>query len=54
MCLKYCLSGLISCGIVIRPPSHGATHASTLENSDEGDMTKLSFVLDHEIRCWML
>jgi hypothetical protein len=26
----------------------------TLENSLEGDMTKLSFVLAHEMRCWML
>lgn len=30
------------------------THARTLENSEDGDMTKLSFELDHEIRCWML
>jgi hypothetical protein len=25
----------------------------TLENSLEGDMTKLSLVADHEMRCWM-
>lgn len=30
------------------------THAKTFENSDDGDITKLSFVLDHEIKCWML
>ena len=30
------------------------TNARTLENSDVGDMTKLSFVLDHEIKCTML
>lgn len=30
-----------------------STHARTLENSDVGDMTKLSFVPDHEMRCWM-
>ncbi len=27
------------------------TYAKTLENSLDGDMTKLSFVVDHEIRC---
>lgn len=31
-----------------------ATHASTLEKSAVGDMTKLSALADHEIRCWML
>jgi hypothetical protein len=31
-----------------------STHARTLENSDVGDMTKLSFVPDQEMRCWML
>jgi hypothetical protein len=30
------------------------TDARTLENSDVGDMTKLSLVPDHEIRCWIL
>lgn len=30
-----------------------STHARTLENSDVGDMTKLSFVPDQEMRCWM-
>ena len=32
----------------------GGTYDRTFENSLEGDMTKLSFVLDQEIRCWML
>lgn len=32
----------------------GITHERTFENSDVGDMTKLSFVLDHDIKCWML
>lgn len=27
--------------------------ARTRENSVEGDMTKLSLPLDHEMRCWM-
>lgn len=31
-----------------------STYASTFENSDEGDMTKLSLELDHEIRCCIL
>lgn len=30
------------------------TYANTLENSEVGDMTKLSFEVDHEIRCWIL
>jgi hypothetical protein len=30
------------------------TYASTFENSEVGDITKLSFELDHEIKCWML
>jgi hypothetical protein len=30
------------------------TYDRTFENSLEGDMTKLSLVLDQEIRCWML
>ena len=32
----------------------GSTYDKTFENSLEGDMTKLSFVLDQEIRCWIL
>jgi hypothetical protein len=31
--------------------SRGETDARTFENSDVGDMTKLSLVLDHDIRC---
>jgi hypothetical protein len=31
-----------------------STHARTFENSEDGDITKLSFVLDHEIKCWMV
>lgn len=30
------------------------TDASTLENSEVGDITKLSLVLDQEMRCWMV
>lgn len=30
------------------------THAKTLENSVDGDMTKLSLELDHEIKCCIL
>lgn len=30
------------------------TYDRTLLNSLDGLMTKLSFVLDHEMRCWML
>jgi hypothetical protein len=30
------------------------THARTLANSEEGDMTKLSFEFDHEMRCSIL
>lgn len=29
------------------------TYARTLENSEVGDMTKLSFEFDHEIKCWI-
>lgn len=48
----------------VRPAKHvsiarhknrpAATYDRTLENSLDGDMTKLSFVLDQEMRCWML
>jgi hypothetical protein len=31
----------------------GGTYDNTLENSLDGDMTKLSLVLDHEMRCCM-
>ena len=52
VCLKYCLSTFSSA-----PANEFAiveqTHESTLEKSVDGDMTKLSFVVDQEIRCWM-
>lgn len=32
----------------------GPTYARTFENSEDGDMTKLSLVLDQEMRCWMV
>jgi len=32
----------------------GISYARTLENSVEGDMTKLSLVLDQEIKCCIL
>lgn len=35
-------------GIII---TREATHARTLENSEVGDITKLSLVLDQEMRC---
>jgi hypothetical protein len=34
-----------------RGQSFRATHDKTLENSLEGDMTKLSLVLDQDIKC---
>lgn len=34
--------------------SSRCTYDRTLEKSLEGDMTKLSLLLDHEMRCWML
>ena len=53
VCLKYDLdskSTLHNTG----KKGWGSTYDKTFENSLEGDMTKLSLVLDHEIRCWML
>lgn len=35
-------------------PKLPCTYDRTFEKSLEGDMTKLSLVLDHEIRCWMV
>lgn len=51
VCLKYDLTRLAFCTTwdCIR-----STYARTFENSDDGDMTKLSFVFDHEMRCDML
>lgn len=34
--------------------AYGETYAKTFENSDDGDMTKLSLVVDQEMRCCML
>lgn len=52
MCLKYDLQARLA--ILKSGQSSRSTYDRTLEKSLEGDMTKLSFVLDHEIRCWML
>lgn len=30
------------------------TYDKTFEKSAEGDMTKLSALADHDIKCWML
>lgn len=54
MCLKYCLymrrqPFLFSQRKCLAAP----THASTFENSEVGDMTKLSSDWDHEMRCDM-
>lgn len=35
---------------LVPDPLSGQTHASTFENSGDGDTTKLSFEADHEIR----
>lgn len=32
-------------------PGYTSTYAKTLENSEVGDITKLSWVFDQEIRC---
>jgi hypothetical protein len=37
----------------MNPALQTSTYDKTFENSVEGDMTKLSFELDHEIKCWM-
>lgn len=50
VCLKYCLPSLSMLGI----GSTLGTHASTLENSADGDITKLSLLLDQDIRFCML
>jgi hypothetical protein len=44
----------VSESLIGRGSRADSTHAKTLENSDVGDMTKLSLVPDHEMRCWML
>ena len=50
VCLKYDLLGLVG-HLDIRD---GLTHDNTFENSFDGDITKLSFDADHEMRCCML
>lgn len=49
MCLKYDLRAPVR--YIKSGQSSGSTYDKTLEKSLEGDMTKLSLVLDHEIRC---
>lgn len=39
------------CQLYLELLAQKSTHDKTFENSLDGDMTKLSFVLDHEIRC---
>ena len=51
VCLKYWLHSRSQRQTPHSPRHGGETHARTLENSDVGDMTKLSFELDHEMRC---
>ena len=53
VCLKYCLSTFSLERARPDPQRFEPTHESTLEKSVDGDMTKLSFVVDQEIRCWM-
>jgi hypothetical protein len=53
VCLKYDL-WCVRCIRKKRCHSSAYTYDKTLENSLEGDMTKLSFVLAQEMRCWML
>lgn len=48
------LAGIsISSRISLEFLTGGNTNERTFENSDVGDMTKLSLVLDQEIRCWI-
>lgn len=51
VCLKYCLN--VSVGDA-DTANTSDTYARTFENSEDGDMTKLSLVLDQEMRCWMV
>jgi len=54
VCLKYCLS-LGQRSVLERGAGpKKKTYASTLEKSCDGDMTKLSALCDHEMRCCML
>lgn len=55
VCLKYWLdTALVMFSMVDGLGAGGPSYARTLENSEVGDMTKLSFVLDHEIKCWIV
>lgn len=47
------LTGAVLAAISIARHRTGITNARTFENSDVGDITKLSLVFDQEIRCWM-
>lgn len=53
VCLKYDLIDSVSLvsSLIL---DEDIAYARTLENSVEGDMTKLSLVLDHEIKCCIL
>jgi hypothetical protein len=42
----------IDVSVALQP--RDATYAKTFENSVLGDMTKLSPVLVHDIKCWIL
>ena len=52
VCLKYELRRFSD--LHLKAHVRATTYARTFENSVEGDMTKLSLELDHEIKCWML
>lgn len=54
VCLKYDLRDTKSAHVSARGHMLVRTYARTLENSVDGDMTKLSFELDQEMRCWMV
>lgn len=55
VCLKYDLDATDQRRLLPSWKTQWAlSYDRTLENSLEGDITKLSFVLDHEIKCWML
>lgn len=51
VCLKYCLA---KSAFTCNSARFTDTYARTFENSDEGDMTKLSLLLAQEMRCDMV
>lgn len=55
VCLKYVLwyASLVSLSHMSDVTVARETHARTLENSDEGLITKLSLEEDHDIKCWI-